>query len=279
METSSFRYTAFGLSLDSSIELPGLVHDRAETPADVVIRETEMLCPEAVHEPRLLLTLAGVAEFSIENGSRVCFRRAPGSCMDYVRLFLLGSVLGAVLQQRGSIVLHGNAFSFGEGDCRVVVGHSGAGKSTLAAWYLLQGAEIVSDDICAIHFDGEGRPWVAPGIPQLKLWQHSADLLRIPTEGLRRIRPGFEKFRLPLSSRHARRMRLLTEIHEIDRTLTESFSLVGVEKVKKILAHGYRPSFVRQMGLEASYVRKVMGLAPLIRMQSVPRRDLDPNRA
>ncbi len=57
---------------------------------------------------------------------------------DDVRLFLLGSVMGAVLHYRGVTPLHGNGFVH-EGGAVLVLGNMGVGKSTLAAALVKKG--------------------------------------------------------------------------------------------------------------------------------------------
>ena len=69
-----------------------------------------------------------------------------------VRLFLLGSAMGALLHQRGLLPLHTNAVEVG-GRAFAFMGKSGAGKSTLAAWFHDRGFRIVADDVCVVGFD------------------------------------------------------------------------------------------------------------------------------
>jgi hypothetical protein len=137
--------------------------------------------------------VAGTARYRVRAGKEIIVDREAIADDASVRLFLLGSSLGALLMQRGLLVLHGNAIRIGDA-CLVCVGDSGAGKSTLAAAFALKGHEVLADDVVAV--DSAGR--ALPGLPRVKLWQDAADQLGISTPGLARISPELEKFNWPL---------------------------------------------------------------------------------
>jgi hypothetical protein len=80
-----------------------------------------------VAEGRFRLRVPGVARFAVDHGCRVRVRPQPGIDAASVRVFLLGSVLGAVMFQRGFLVLHGNAIDVG-GRAMVCLGPSGPGS-------------------------------------------------------------------------------------------------------------------------------------------------------
>ena len=84
--------------------------------------------------------------------------------------FLLGSMFGAILMQRGLTLLHGNALEK-EGKTIVCLGYSGSGKSTLAYALLQNGWKFMSDDLVAINKGG----YILKGIPRLKLWEDSLE--------------------------------------------------------------------------------------------------------
>lgn len=58
---------------------------------------------------QLLLTVDGVARCLVQDGKEIIVEGAPESDDDSLRLFLLGSTLGALLQQRGMLTLHSSA--------------------------------------------------------------------------------------------------------------------------------------------------------------------------
>lgn len=261
------RYVAFGLSLASPMEFPELLvaprSEAAQDPADVEVLESPAL-PDTgrPHGPGFFrFEIPAIGAFEIEDGARVRFARVEGVSDDQARLYLLGSCLGCVLQQRGFVVLHGNAVSEDGRTCRVIVGHSGAGKSTAAAWHYREGAKILADDVCAVEWDAEGIPRVRPSYPQIKLWRASADLLDIPVDGLRRIYGRLDKFCIPLGDRFASEALPLTEVIELDPRSAVESPVQGLQKVPRLLQHSYRFGFVKAMGLEPGYLKKVLRLA------------------
>ena len=71
----------------------------------------------------------------MRGGNRISFSPAAGAEETAVRLYLLGTCMGALLFQRKLLPLHGSAVVI-NGKAYAFVGDSGAGKSTLAAAFL-----------------------------------------------------------------------------------------------------------------------------------------------
>lgn len=197
-------YTGYGLVIDSELALPELGAPRpAPRAPDVVVRAGEVPGPGAgatrlglglwLDGDRIGLDVPDVGRFAADGGRRLTVDALPGTPPDVVRLFLLGTAFGALLLQRGHLVLHGNAFRVGEA-CAIVLGHSGAGKSTLAAEMHRRGHDVLSDDVVPV--DAHGR--ALPGWPRIKLWEDALDRLGRDTSDLRRIRPEHAKFHVPL---------------------------------------------------------------------------------
>ncbi len=268
-------YQAFGLTIRSAIAFPELLPHPEIPKTDLVIVD-ETFPAEAPTNlfPSYRFDVPSIGCFRIARGNRVSFTVGKNTEAELLRLFLLGSSLGCVLQQRGLIVLHGNAISLDGETCQIFVGHQGAGKSTLAAWHFLHGAKILADDVCAITFDDAGRAVVLPSFPQIKLWQISADLLGISTKGLRRIRPNSDKFALPIGKQFCRSSLPITEVVEISPKANSVMLLKGASKIERLVEHSYRYQFIRNMGFLASYQQKLIQLAGQIGMTSRPRQVL-----
>ncbi len=140
----------------------------------------------------LRLTVEGIGRFRITDGERIGWQRADAGVSDQdIRTFLLGSAVGALLIQRGMLVLHGNALEK-DGQAIVCLGHSGAGKSTLAYALMQQGWRLLADDLVAVN--GEGM--VLPGIPRIKLWHDAAKAFGLDPAALPPIREGMNKYLL-----------------------------------------------------------------------------------
>lgn len=91
---------------------------------------------------------------------------------------LLNFALGASLTLRGEEPLHATVVAL-SGRAIGLLGSSGAGKSTLAAYLVAEGADLVTDDMLRIAFDGD-RAVAHPGPHRLKLFDEPA----------RRLLPG-----------------------------------------------------------------------------------------
>lgn len=252
-------HRCYGLVVDSEIPLPGLGPGApAGATPDVTVRIGDVgpRPADAVDLPLGLwrsadeigLVVPDTASYVVRRGRDVVVAPAPGSDPLQVRLFLLGTVMGALLMQRGHLVLHGNAFRVGDA-CAVVVGHSGAGKSTLAAEMQRRGHHVLSDDVVPI----DARGTAVPGYPRIKLWADAVDRLGVDRAGLDRVVSRLDKFELPLTRVQVEPLPLrwvyVLERHSgPDLTITRAtgmsaFSLLHEHTYRNQLVHG--PDVVR----------------------------------
>lgn len=181
-----YAYRIAGLTVASEIALPG-VRQAAETPSpDVVMRRGEV--PMSLDNPsvslpgwdaaddRFLLRAPGVGRFLLRGGREIAFEPEAGAQAADCAIYLLGTVFGALLHQRGQIVLHASAVVV-DGKAILFCGRSGVGKSTLAAALSVRAYPVLSDDFCAIHFNADGEPHIATDSRQLKLAAEAIDAL------------------------------------------------------------------------------------------------------
>ncbi len=122
-----------------------------------------------------------------------------------------------------------------------------------------------------------------PGFPRIKLWQDSADKLNIDTSGLRRIRPGLEKFDLPLGRAfHADPLPVkwiyILQTHEKQEFALEAIN--GLDRFLPLRANTYRMRLVQGMELEASHLKLCGNLAGRIRLAYIyrPKSGFDLNK-
>ncbi|MCX5944363.1 MAG: hypothetical protein NTZ53_03445 [Cyanobacteria bacterium] len=138
----------------------------------------------------LRLNVEGIGQFRVWGGHTIAWSRCHPQVGDQdLRTFLLSSAVGALLIQRGLLVLHGNAL-VKDGKAIVCLGHSGAGKSTLAYALMRQGWQLLADDLVAITSDGR----VLPGIPRIKLWEDAAVAFGLVPSQLQPVRQGLRKY-------------------------------------------------------------------------------------
>jgi hypothetical protein len=136
-------------------------------------------------------------DFTVSGGTRIEVRAPEDVETVDVRIVLLGSVLGALLYQRGYLPFHANVVRQG-GWAAAFAGDSGAGKSTLAAWLDARGHEVLSDDLCGVRL-AEAGPIVFEGIPRMKLWGETLRAFDQEVLGLMPVASDMEdKFHVPL---------------------------------------------------------------------------------
>lgn len=195
------RYEAYGLTLASTLPLPGLFPSEGRVDVYVDVDQIEsvashehspILCVD-VSPNRVRLTWGGVGDLLIEDGQRITVVPGPGADADALRLFILGAGLGVLLHQRGLLVFHASGVVIND---RVVgfIGAKGWGKSTTAATLHQRGHALVSDELLVARFDDQGQPRVIPGSPQIKLWADALISTGGDPDSTVRVRSGIDKF-------------------------------------------------------------------------------------
>jgi hypothetical protein len=260
--SSRFLYTVFGLTMASALECPGLLG--GEGAPDVTIRYGQVPTTLGnvrdrgvayeMNQNQFLLYPWHIARYLVSAGAEIVIERGQNSRDEDLRVFLLGSVFGALLHQRGILPLHGSAI---EANHRAVMftGPSGCGKSTLAAAFQKHGYRVVADDICAVSCDGDGTPRVFPAYPQLSLWADAAEYLQQDVATLRRVRMNLEKYAVPLRNAFSTQPLPLSAVYELATTNTTSFTLTplyGKEKLALLMHNTYRKQWLQGMGKTAT---------------------------
>lgn len=281
-----YSYELFGLRIASDLQLPGLSPGSDGTPFDIEISRGPVT-PDGFEvgasvgpfahaaDHTLWLQIPDVARYLVREGRQLVYEPAPDVDDDSLRVFMMGTCFGALLQQRGLLVLHGNAFEVGDG-CAICVGPSGVGKSTLAARMMQRGHRVIADDVCPV--DEEGR--VVPGMARLKLWQEAAQELEITTGGLERVRPRMAKFAVPLGESFLARPAPVKAIYVLTPWNQDQFVVEDVSDIAKfqaLRANSYRFRFLRGMGLGPRHLQQCSALAsgtPVARI-SRPRAGFD----
>ena len=268
-----YHHQAFGLRVRSMLPLPELLPADSTVLSDVevVYGEVPAELPGAlargvrfqVSQDHLLLQVDGVARYLVSEGRRVTIARDPAADDDDVRVFLLGSVFGALLHQRDDLVLHGSAIKW-EGECVAFLGVSGVGKSTLASAFRKRGHAVLTDDLCVVRPRSDGVMVAYPGFPQTKLWLDSLKQLDVSAEGLRRIRNKLEKRAVPLGEAFAsvplpvKKLYLLRPINKDELKITP---VEGPRKFAILKNHTYRFGFLAGIDGKAGHFQQAMKLA------------------
>ncbi len=249
-------YRLFNKTIDADIPLP-LVRCSAEpVETDLVFRKgvvprklTNPIHEEhfyQVAEDEFIVEIAGVARFWSRKGRIVVYERMNTTDDRDIALFLLGSILGAVLLQRGEFLLHACAVATDEGAI-LISGESGTGKSTLTAGLVRQGYRLIADDTCLLTLV-DGVVFAHPGYPHIRLWAESLTLLGIPTNGLSRVLPREDKYYWPVDSlfmETPQPVKAFFELAPWNGTELLISPLSGVDKILVLARNTYRNEFIK----------------------------------
>ena len=210
-----------------------------------------------------LLNLPRIGKFLATEGRKIIIDPIESAEADEIRLFLLGSVLGAILHQRGILPIHGSASKIND-KAVLIIGNSAAGKSTLAASLVKKGFSLISDDLSAVSADSSGLCRIHAGIPSLKLWKDVKDTMH-PGSEMKKVRPQIEKYRVPVETNSnsgspwiVDRIVLLSVKNETGFDLHE---IAGAAKLKVLRENIYRDQIIKGLGLMEHHFRLLSQLA------------------
>ena len=274
---NKYDYQAFGLKIISDIKFPELpsIHNMLENP-DIVIEINDLSEQWSevdaqqntffTKENLVLFRIAETAVFSVQDGNKIIVSPFKGSEENKIRLYILGTCMGALLLQRKILPLHGSAIAI-NGKAYALVGERGAGKSTLASALKNKGFKLLSDDVIPVSLDHENVPFVTPSYPQQKLWQESLLAFGIDVD---KFNPLFEretKYAVPLGDHFQTHSLELAGVIELIKSDNENVSIqqvLGLEKFEVLYTHTFRRFLISRLGLRewhfnytARFVNKV----------------------
>jgi hypothetical protein len=273
------EYWAYGLRIHAELECPELPFISLETEApDVTIQllpaRADALEPlengyYEVQPGVFRLAVPQVAQYRVEAGQRIFITPFPDAPAEKIRLFLLGSALGALLYQRGLFPLHGSAVETSWG-AMIFVGAQGAGKSTVAAQFHRKGYRLLSDDVCAVAATSGGLQ-VLPALAQFRLCTDAYE--RLGTA--RGARFDVDKFVVPMGEGYCPHPAPLRAIHILadhDSSEPEFKVLQGFDRVQRLLQNLYRPHYLKGQATQGDLMRMAGLIAQQSTMVSVSRR-------
>jgi len=273
------QYWAYGLRIQTDMECPELAPVSIETEnPDVAIQ----LLPPAANaleslangyyavQPGIFrLVVPGVALYRVEEGRRIFITPLPDVPAEKIRLFLLGSAMGALLYQRGLFPLHGSAVETLWG-AMIFVGAQGAGKSTLAAQFYRKGYRMLSDDVCAVADMPEGLQ-ILPALAHFRLCADAYERLG-NSPG---VRFDVDKYVVPMGEGYCPHPAPLRAIHILvdhDSSTPEFEVLCGFDRVQRVLENLYRPHYLKGRGTQSDLMRMAGLIAQRTTIAAVIRR-------
>lgn len=259
---SLFRYRVHGLTIDSDIALPELDPADDGTAPDVAIRTVPALPERQAGDVHL--AIPDVADFLVRAGTTAYVSPAADVPDRNLRVYLLGSVIGALLHQRGLVPLHANAIMVGR-SAIAFAGDSGAGKSTLAAWAHDRGHDVLADDVSVVGTGADG-PFVLPGLRRLRLWRDALERSgRDPRQHPQSYVADdgddtFDKFDLHLGERPHQEPQPLGVIAILREGPLGVIRMPPLAAAEALFANTYRGYLVTEAGLPEQHFRTCLAL-------------------
>jgi hypothetical protein len=198
------------------------------------------------------LAIQGVCNFQVEEGRRILVEPEIGAPLDKVRLFLLGSAMGALLYQRGMFPLHGCTVVTQWG-AMIFVGAQGVGKSTLGAHFRRNGYALLSDDVSAV-IAGPKELEVLPALAHFRLCADAFERLGAPDEG----KLDVDKFVVPMDEGYYRFPVPLKAIHVLadhENGDPKFEILCGLDRIRHLLENLYRPQYLMGQKTQGDLLR------------------------
>ncbi|NEW07134.1 aldolase [Paenibacillus sp. SYP-B3998] len=277
-----YVYKAFGMQLSSEIAMPELLplteRERSEA-LDLIITvdDLEQRWNELASEGHnfvakqdvCLFKIPDTAIYCIEAGKKLTVSPILGADEAKVRLYVLGTCMGAILMQRSVLPLHGSAVVI-DGKAYAFVGESGAGKSTLASAFVKSGYPLLTDDVIAVTIAPEsGLATVHPAYPQQKLWQQSIDHFGMQASNYNTVSQEIAKFAVPVIASFEHSAIPLAGIFELTKADDDSVSMSPMNTLERLYAlmrHTYRTSLIPKLGLQQWHFSTTSSIAGQVDM-------------
>ncbi|MFM7022568.1 MAG: hypothetical protein ACKOXB_06280 [Flavobacteriales bacterium] len=256
------RYIAGGIVIESDIHFPEFVLSDAEPDVRVaygkVPEEIENVKTQRVlvqsNDNEVLLKMPGVARYLIEGDSKITLELLDENRRQDAERYILTFILGVLSFKKGFFPLHGGGVVY-NGEAYLFTGYSGAGKSTTLAGLAQRGFQPLADDI-SNFFVENGKVYVHPCFPRLKLWKDSLQMLKNEGVGEYKLGSDIEKYLVPLQHEFpkgpipVKRIYLLQEDRE-DKIFMRQVS--GKEKLIKLKNNSYKPWMVKAFSLNQKH--------------------------
>ncbi len=278
-----YFYKAYELIFQSELQIPEFPVTEESERVDVHIRLGKT--PEKLESPsgkgvvyeatanQFLMNMHDIARYLVQNGNEIIIEPDENSLESDVRVFFLGSCIGALLHQRGLLVIHAGVINTPKGAV-LFTGPSGVGKSTTLGELMRRGYQMMVDDVCGVVLNDEGIPMALPGYPRTRLWADSAKKLEQNIEEMERTRPQLEKYERQLPEQFWAQPARLHRIYLLSTNNKGELSITKIPAInafRVVLFNTYRQQFLDGLEMRAPHfamataVAKHSGIARITR--------------
>ena len=263
---NKYKYSAYGLTINSELLLPELSAGEGAADVEICLGKAMGERPDAPEGADYLYTvrndlyfrIRGAGKYHVAGGKKIIVEPDEQADPESVKLFLLGTAMGAALLQRGILPIHGSAVA-AQGRCLILTGLTGAGKSTLSGALRNKGCSFLTDDVAALVWDEHGALWVQPGIPRQKLCRDSVETMGGDVDLYSQINMDRDKYAIPVGRQFLAAPVRLSAIYEIVPDDCEGVSMkevTGTAKLAIFMKHTYRVELLRRIGLKQEHFRQ-----------------------
>lgn len=270
-------YKAFGLIIASEFLLEELLPYSSEQP-DLTIKlgmvpktfddfDDNMVntTRRKISKDRYFLDAKGIAKYYAEKGESIIVETYNKASFEEVKLYLLGSCMGAVLYQRKILPLHGSCINM-DGKGVLLTGKSGAGKSTVATALFSKGYSMITDDVAATGIGDLDELIVYPSYPSQKLWEDALERSgrKEQQHSLIRISDNYNKFSVTSSAYFYSLpipLKVIFEIIPADVKKLHVEEIKGVDKLPVLLRNTYRRLMPQVMDLQDWHFSQCISIA------------------
>jgi hypothetical protein len=291
-----FYYKAFGLKIISDFEITSFYKDMHFENANVIIRSGN-ISNKSILEGKdrfqyfsqgdtFYLNVPDVAAYQVKNGLEIIVEKCEKCQSDNtVMLFLLGSTFGALLHQRGVLLLHGCSVKTDKGAV-VIIGPSGIGKSTLSGGlYIKYGLNMLADDVSPLIKGRDDCPqssvidnsmyFVVPSYPGMKLWKDSMEFLGEKINSIEKFKPELDKYRYCFHKDFSHDLIPLHKIYLLSYSDKDDYYIdsinEGIEKFKILKQNIYRYEYVKEIGKGLENFEQLIDLAKSAEIKKISR--------
>lgn len=237
-----YYYSVYQLRVQSELCIPTLeiTPKSIDGPSHVTI-SFGTVCPEGLKLPihkgfayqanrtQFWLNIPSVARFLVSNGQSIIIDPSEGIDEDSLRAFLLSICLEVLLRQRQLLVLPGYALKRGEHGI-AFLGGSGLGQAMLQGLFYKQKQFFLATHFFVLNQQGD----ILPGVPQLEFLPQVVSALKIETQTFKTLRPGHEKYIIPLDEQYHAQPLPLKVIYTLNIHQQSHIDFLPLEEADKI---------------------------------------------